>query len=84
MSSCKNFATKLVPKSDKIVLGMQLCWKKIETSAFAIVQACADVKGIVNKYLEKTSMPDETYLEIGDWNGPTKSVCIISPEKSCS
>ena len=58
--------------------------KKYETSAFANVPACADVKGIANKSLEKTSMPDKTYLKTGDWNGPTKSICIISPGKSCS
>ena len=58
--------------------------KNIETNAFATVLACADVTRTANRYFEKTSVPDNTKMYICDWNGPTRSVCIMSPGKSCS
>ena len=51
--------------------------------AFATVPACADVKGTANRYFEKTCIPDTSFLLNGDWNGPTRSIYIMSPGKSC-
>ena len=53
-------------------------------SSLETVSALAFVKGAANKYLEKTSIPVNTNLYTGDFNGQTKSICIMSPGKHCS
>ena len=57
--------------------------KNFDVSACASFCALTHVKGTANKYLENTSIPVRTYLYVDDWNGPTISICIISPGNDC-
>ena len=49
---------KAVPRSQIICDGMYECFRKIKISARATMSASPFIRGIANKYFEKTSIPD--------------------------
>ena len=83
VSSCINSETKAVPRSERIFDGIQLCWKNMVVSARATLSARPFVSGTAKRYLLKTSTAVKTYVYIGDFKGPTKSICNISPGQDC-
>ena len=58
--------------------------KDIFVSSFAIVSAEIIVKSTANRYLEKASIQVRTNLHTVDGNGPSISICIMSPGNDCN
>ena len=56
VNSCKSSDTKEVPRSERIVFGKKLSWKKCDVCSNASASALTFVKGTANKYFLKLSI----------------------------